>query len=72
MKVNIDAAVLERQGGRSGGVFRISRGYVAGCFLIPLLDMQAFEAELFTAIYTIELAEYFHGTHFGLNLTLFM
>lgn len=54
MKVYIDVAVVKEKGGNVG-VFYNSGWFVFGFFTIPFTGLQAFEAELFTPIYVVEL-----------------
>lgn len=47
IKLNIDGAVAGSTGSVScGGVFRIPRGFIKGCFYSPFGILSAFEAEL--------------------------
>ncbi|KAK2657980.1 hypothetical protein Ddye_011032 [Dipteronia dyeriana] len=57
LKVNTDEAAFGSPGfAGCAGVFRTSRGFVKGCFVIPLDVCFAFEAELVAAVYAIDYA----------------
>ena len=57
LKINTDGAAFGSPGlARCAVVFRTSRGFVKGCFAIPLGIAFAFEAELAAAIHAILLA----------------
>ncbi|KAK3225647.1 hypothetical protein Dsin_005509 [Dipteronia sinensis] len=57
IKVNTDGAALSSPGvGGYGGVFRNSRAFVKGCFVVPFSQVFAFEAELLTASMAINFA----------------
>ncbi|KAK3193386.1 hypothetical protein Dsin_024696 [Dipteronia sinensis] len=57
IKVNNDGAALSSPGvGRYGGIFRNCRAFVKDCFVVPLGQVFAFEAELITALMAINFA----------------
>lgn len=72
MKVNTDDVAVVNGKGGCGKVFRNRRGFVFGCSTILLSGLHAFEAQLFTAIYGVELAAIHHLYCCGLSQTQIM
>ena len=68
VKVNTDSSAYGTPGPSGcSGAFRIHRGFMRGCFSIPLGVGYAFEAELATTIHTIEFAWNYGWKHFWLE-----
>lgn len=69
IKINTDGTALGSPClADGGGVFQNSRGFIKGCFSIPLGTIYAFEAKMIIVMYALEVAKANFGIVFGLKV----